>query len=138
MKIILVLDDDNGMMFNKRRQSQDIAVREKIAEIIEENKLWMNSYSGKQFREMEINFCVDEEFLLKAEQGDYCFVENTGILAVAEQIEEFILFKWNRRYPGDFKPDLLPQDMGFTCVEREEFQGYSHEKITREVWRREE
>lgn len=138
MKIILALDDDNGMMFNKRRQSQDIAVREKIAEIIGENKLWMNSYSRKQFREMEMNFCVDEDFLLKAEQGDYCFVENTEILAVAEQIEEFMIFKWNRRYPGDFKLDLFPQDMGFTCVESEEFPGYSHEKITREVWRKEE
>ena len=89
MKILLTLDDNNGLMFNRRRQSRDIVVREKIMEL------------------------------------------------TAGGVEEMILFKWNRKYPCDFRLDFLPWDHGFTCVETEEFQGNSHDKITMEVWRRE-
>ncbi len=136
MKIILTLDDDNGMMFNKRRQSQDIAVREKIREITKGEKLWLNDYSGRQFADMGLALCVDEDFLFKAGPGEYCFVENVGILAAAERVEEFIIFRWNRKYPGDFYPDLLPWEHGFLCSGSEEFQGRSHDKITMEVWRK--
>lgn len=137
MKIILALDDNNGMMFNKRRQSQDAAVREKIKELTKDGKLWMNDYSGRQFADMELDFYADEDFLSKAGPGEYCFVENMGILAVAGRVEEFIIFRWNRKYPGDFYPDLLPWEHGFTCSGSEEFQGRSHEKITMEVWSKE-
>lgn len=138
MKIILALDDDNGMMFNHRRQSQDIALREKIAEMTEGNKLWLNSYSERQFRDMEIDLCADDDFLDKAGDEEYCFVENVGISPIMEKVEEFILFRWNRRYPSDFQLDILPQDIGFRCIRSEEFPGHSHDKITMEVWRREE
>ena len=137
MKIIVTLDDDNSMMFNKRRQSQDIVVREKTAGITGGNRLWLNEYSRGQFRDMELDFWVDEDFLFKAGEGEYCFVENSGILAVAEKVEEFIIFRWNRKYPGDFYLDMLPQEHGFICCRSEEFQGHSHDKITMEVWRKE-
>lgn len=137
MKIILTLDDGNGMMFNRRRQSRDIAVREKIKEITVGAGLWMNSYSQEQFQDMETDVYVDEDFLRKAEEGEYCFVENMGICGAADRVEEMILFKWNRKYPCDLRLDFLPWNHGFTCVETEEFQGHSHDKITMEVWRRE-
>jgi len=138
MKIILILDDDNGMMFNKRRQSQDVEVRKKIAKIVSGNTLWLNSYSAGQFRDTEIHLCAEEEFLDRAGPGEYCFVENMGISGAAEKIEEIIIFRWNRRYPGDFYLDLLPQDHGFLRIGSEEFKGHSHDKITMEVWRKEE
>lgn len=137
MKIILTLDDDNGMMFNKRRQSQDIAVREKIKEITAGEKLWLNDYSRGQFRDMELGFYVDEDFLSKADPGEYCFVENARIQAAAERVEELIIFRWNRKYPGDFYLDFLPWEHGFVCVQSKEFQGHSHDGITMEVWRKE-
>lgn len=137
MKIILTLDDDNGMMFHKRRQSQDAAVREKIREITEGEKLWLNDYSAGQFADMGIDISVDEDFLSKAGTGEYCFVENVGMLAAAGKVEEFIIFRWNRKYPGDFYPDLLPWEHGFLCCDSEEFPGHSHDKIRMEVWRKE-
>lgn len=137
MKILLTLDDNNGLMFNRRRQSRDIVVREKITELTAGVKLWMNNYSQGQFQDVERDICVDEDFLCKAEEGEYCFVENVGICGAADRVEEMILFKWNRKYPCDFRLDFLPWDHGFTCVETEEFQGNSHDKITMEVWRRE-
>lgn len=98
----------------------------------------MNSYSGKLFRDMETEFCEAEDFLDRAEDGEFCFVENTEISGAVERIEEFIIFRWNRKYPGDSGPDILPWESGFFCAVEEEFPGNSHEKITMEIWRKEE
>ena len=63
MKVILVIDDDNGMMFNNRRQSQDRILREKILEISRESKLWMNAYSQKQFASATDQIQISDTFL---------------------------------------------------------------------------
>ena len=125
-------------MFNHRRQSRDIAVREKIAKLTVGSKLWMNSYSRKLFQEMETGICEAEDFLERAESGEFCFVGNTEISGAAEKIEEFVVFRWNRKYPGDAGPDMLPWESGFFCAGCEEFPGNSHEKITMGIWRKEE
>ena len=49
MKIIVCVDNQNGMMFNHRRQSQDRVLRKRILELTGGKKLWMNAYSQKQF-----------------------------------------------------------------------------------------
>ena len=95
----------------------------------------MNSYSRKLFQEMETGICEAEDFLERAESGEFCFVENTEISGAAEKIEEFVVFRWNRKYPGDAGPDMLPWESGFFCAGCEEFPGNSHEKITMEISR---
>ena len=45
-----------------------------------------------------------------------------------------MLYRWNRRYPSDLKFDLPLE--GFTLRQRQEFAGYSHPKITEEVYLR--
>ena len=49
MVLIICLDDDNGMMFNHRRQSQDRELRKHLMTLTSGKKLWMNHYSAKQF-----------------------------------------------------------------------------------------
>ncbi len=49
MTAILCLDDNNGMMFNHRRQSQDKQLRKQIISHLKGNPLWMNAYSANQF-----------------------------------------------------------------------------------------
>ena len=62
----------------------------------------------------------------------YDQVENTGLQAVEAKIEKIIVFWWNRHYPSDRKFDL---DLSkWNKVSEEEFAGYSHEKITKEVY----
>lgn len=39
MNIIVCLDDKNGMMFNKRRQSQDKILRNSIKDIVKDTNL---------------------------------------------------------------------------------------------------
>lgn len=49
MIVMVCVDDKNGMMFNKRRQSQDRVLRQHMLELAGDKKLWMNAYSRKQF-----------------------------------------------------------------------------------------
>ena len=42
MNIIVCLDDKNGLMFNKRRQSQDKILRTNIKELVKNKNLFMN------------------------------------------------------------------------------------------------
>ena len=89
MKVILCLDKNNGMMFNNRRQSRDRYVIEDILIICHNKKLWMSKYSEEMFSEYLIesdeeeikhNILVDREYISKAEDGDYCFIEDMSII----------------------------------------------------------
>ena len=75
-----------------------------------------------------------EDFLKIAGEGEYCFVENANLEEVEEKIEKMIVFWWNRRYPSDRKLDLNLS--AWKKTSEEEFAGYSHEKVTKEVYER--
>ncbi len=135
MNVIVCIDDEYGMLFNLRRQSRDRLLRERILMLTKGKKLWMNLYSAKQFEEeCAENMFVDEDFLHNAGNGDYCFVENEDITKHIQKIEKIILYRWNRRYPSDFKFALDLSD--WTMESTFEFAGSSHEKITEEIYRK--
>lgn len=135
MIVILCVDNNNGMMFNHRRQSQDKKLREHLLDMISPHKLWMNSYSGELFADTEsTRLYINDFFLDKIRSGDYCFIENVDISSYKEHIEKIVLFKWNRSYPAD---TFLPIDLGEWALEgSEDFAGYSHDKITKEIYRK--
>ncbi len=136
MNVIVAIDDKCGMMFNKRRQSKDCELRIDLLEEAGMSKLWMNAYSYEQFmEEVGTNVCVDEDFVEKAESGEYCFVENIPLTEYKDRIERLILYKWNRVYPSDLKFDIDLSSGKWQLVSEEEFTGSSHEKITKEVWK---
>ena len=135
MIIIACVDNNGGILFNNRRQSSDRQLRSKVLEICSGSKLWMNAYTAKQFSDLsvpEIN--VEESFIENAQPGDFCFVENTAVLPYEQQIERIILFKWNRDYPADMFFDIPLKSHGWQITNTEDFTGYSHEKITMEVY----
>ncbi len=134
MIVMTAVDDRMGMFFNGRRQSQDRVLRARILERCAGKVLWMNAYSARQFGEAAKAARVDEDFLTKAAPGEYCFAEN--VLPDPLQAEAVILYRWNRAYPGDF---FFDWDLsGWVKKESRDFAGYSHEKITEEVYIREE
>ncbi len=136
MILAVAVDDRGGLLFNKRRQSQDVKLREHLLLQSQGSKLWMNSYSYKQFAGMPDTegIRVEEAFLSMAEPGDYCFVETDSVQPYAEKIEKILLYKWNRSYPSDVKFDFAMEENGFHGSIAEEFVGNSHEKITLELW----
>ena len=126
MKLIVCLDDNKGMMFNNRRQSRDKILIENVLEICKGEKLYTNEYSSKLFPEKFV-----EIFDSMEEIGNgYCFAENFTVND--NDVEEIIVYKWNRVYPADvhFNIDLD----NWNLTETVDFEGSSHEKITREIY----
>ena len=133
MKIIICLDNENGMMFHGRRLSQDRLLRKDILKELGNGKLWMNEYSAKMFADdQNKNIMVSEEFLSQAGNQEFCFVENVPLFAIEAQIEQLIIYRWNRSYPSDQKLDLDLEQWKMTGTV--EFSGSSHEKITKEIY----
>lgn len=132
MKIIVCVDKNKGMMFHQRRQSQDRIVREKILEIT--TCLYMNDYSTSLWRNDILIIKKDEQFLKLGGNNDYCFVENVSLKDYQDEIDEVILFCWNREYPADFYFDMNLDD--FQLVHQEDFAGSSHDVITEMIYRK--
>lgn len=164
MTVIVTLDDGGGMMFNRRRQSQDRIVRDKILELASGSRLLMNAYTYKQFQDAQasgtvgemskpvdgtpetsetvggtpesigVRIASDENFLENASADDFCFVEGADVSPYLDRIGRVIVFRWNRAYPSDvrFPVDLTAPP--WKLVRTDEFPGFSHEKITEEIY----
>lgn len=134
MNLFICIDDNNGMMFNERRQSRDKVLNEKVLSIVGENRLFVLPYSEKLFK--DANITVSENPLADCEQGGFCFFE--GKIESLSNVETLYIFCWNREYPSDVFFSLSPEENGFSLSESEDFEGSSHEKITLKVFRRAE
>ncbi len=133
MILIVCIDDNGGMLFNKRRQSSDIKLIQRIMENVGKSKIWLNEYSAKLFADNGGNIGVASSFLEKAREKEYCFAENTDVSAAAKKAERIIVYRWNRRYPADLYFPLECLNMR-TLVKSTDFIGNSHEKITEEIY----
>ena len=132
MKLIICIDNKNGMMFFGKRQSQDSVLREWIMNHTAGSKLWMSNYSAKQFKELT-GYIADDDYVAKATVGDYCFIEDKGYSL--EKVSEIILCNWNRRYQADKVFDIDLKSNGLKKVAREDIKGSSHEQISIETYR---
>lgn len=134
---MICVDDNGGTMFNHRRQSQDRVLRERILELANGRPVWVSAYTARQFSpEDQQRIRLAETPMLAAGEGEFCFVEGEPVLPHEAQIESVILFRWNRVYPADTYFDIPLIKHGWSVTEVSEFTGYSHEKITQEVYRR--
>lgn len=159
MFLIVCLDDNNGMMFNHRRQSRDGEVIKDILSFTNGHRILMNGYSRRLFdlykeeidesenlsrsfkasedkkQVLETLLVTHEEFLTQAGEDDFCFVENESISPYLPRIQGFLIYRWNRVYPYDqtFPASLLEN---FRIESTKEFVGSSHDKITREFYQR--
>ena len=153
MKLIACVDENMGMMFNHRRQSQDRILRTHMLEMTAGGRLCLSAYSARQFGletdtgqtgglrvqvngQAQTEICIVEEPGRKAGELDYCFVEDVDPASLTAQIDELILFHWNRKYPADLFCSLTPAEPDWRLIETDEFAGSSHEKITMTRWQR--
>ena len=139
MVVYIAVDDENGLMFNHRRQSQDRVLRSDILSSCDGEKLWMNNYSRALFgtgtedaSASDQHFIVDDEFLNHAGPDDHCYVETDGLAMYEAKITKLVLYRWNRLYAADlyFEIDLS----NWMMISTKDFVGSSHDKITREEW----
>ena len=85
MNIIVCLDDNLGMLFNKRRQSKDRRVLEDIETFTSE--VLISSFSENLFSESSCKTTVNECFLEKAPQNAYCFVEADNVSPYIDKVK---------------------------------------------------
>jgi len=130
MTIYLCLDDRNGMLFNKRRQSRDAKVLEDIQTSIPD-VLTIDPFSEKLIREAGIPYVLAPEVFA---EDTHFFLEARSAAEVLPLASTVVIYRWNRHYPADvrFDGDLTVFTLESTC----EFAGKSHETITKEVYTR--
>ncbi len=132
MIAVICLDDNNGMLFNNRRQSRDKAVICDLIEYSNDSKVLINEFSKSLFIEYENSVLISDNFLSESKENDICFVENVDLTEFEVEINKLIIYHWNRVYPADFYFNL---DLSsFKLLEAKEFKGNSHDKITREIY----
>ena len=137
MNIIICLDDKNGIMFNKRRQSQDRILRANIKEVVKNKTLFMNEYSYKLYKDIDDgNIKVCDDFLNNCTNDDFCLVEDKLLNNYIDKINTLTIYKWNRLYPADLYFDINLNTEHWQLINTEDFQGSSHDKITKEIYRR--
>ncbi|MDD5793676.1 MAG: ribonuclease Z [Clostridiales bacterium] len=137
MKIIVCIDKNNGMMFNNRRQSQDKILIDDIIKVTKDKKLYMNEYSYNLYKDKKYkNIIVCNDFLNKCSPDDFCLVENSSLVTYENKIDTIIIYNWNRNYPSDFKFDINIKDNNWTLIKSENLKGNSHDKITKNIYRR--
>ena len=128
MTVYVCLDDRDGMLFNKRRQSRDAAVLEDIRASVP-GVLTVDPYSQKLVQGAGIPYELAPEEL--PEEAHF-FLETRPAKAVVEQASTVVIYRWNRHYPADVRFDA---DLSrFRLESTVEFPGKSHETITKEVY----
>lgn len=134
MKLIVCLDDRMGMAFNRRRQSRDRVLLNDLCAHVGKEPIYLLPYSLPLFEDLPITCLPLSPALSEPKDDSFVFLETTDPSPLADRIDELILYRWNRHYPSDltFSMDLK----AFTLTHTEEFVGSSHEKITKEVWKR--
>ena len=136
MTVFLCTDDRGGMLFNKRRQSRDSAVIADIAKSVKDSILYISDFSETLFSESDVSVISVPDPLSSAKDNGCVFVENLHIADYLAQIDTLVIYRWNKKYPYDFSLDVVPQECGFSLCESCDFEGTSHEKITKETYKK--
>ena len=130
MTIIVCVDDNGGMLFNKRRQSRDKAVIADIINSIGDNEVvCITPYSALLFEEYQNRIKICESL---DDDSSICFVEDADISHLKEKIDRIVLYKWNRVYPASVYFDIELDS--WKRISSDEFCGNSHDTITKEIY----
>ena len=130
----ICIDDQGGMLFNNRRQSRDRLLLANLLEAAKDKPLFIHPYSAPLFGDAEVT--VSEDPLADCPDGGVCFLEKNQPAPHIYDIGVLILYKWNTVYPCDVRLDLDPRRAGFVLREKSDFVGSSHDRITKEVYKK--
>ena len=125
MNIIICLDKNNGISFNNRRQSRD---RNVILDMLlsYDNVCYLPN-SALLFE--DFNGATKIEKLEDAPKNAYVFVELNTLEGI--EIDNLIVYRWDKIYPSDKKFTLLPT---LKLREITPLKGNSHEIIFKETY----
>ncbi len=131
MNVIICLDDNNGMLFNNRRQSRDKILIDDIFRDLRGEKLFITPFSEKLMADYSDSISVCEDISVIGED-QWFFCENIDLTPFYNSIEKIVVYKWNRVYPADFSCTL--DFSAFTLLGEFEFKGNSHPVINKKIF----
>ena len=138
LNLILCVDKVGGMLFNNRRVSRDREVTADILKTVKGERLFVKPYSLKLFSEFDdyslMTVCNDP--LNEVSGGEWCFIEDEDVTPYLDKVERLLIYNWNREYPFELGFDMKILDEQFRLTDKRKFVGYSHEEITREIYRK--
>ncbi len=135
LRVIVTLDNAGGVAFNKRRQSRD---RQLIDDLCNKSEgiIYMSTYSLPLFSEYTDRVRTVDDPIYDAPDGALVFIECRDLSAEVADIAELTVYLWNRDYPSDTKLGFTPETCGFKMSAKYEFEGSSHEKITKGIYKK--
>lgn len=129
MILITCVEKNNGMLFNNRRVSRDRKLVEDILKYVGDNEILITDFSEELFMSYENVRVVN---VIEKQNGKFYFLENVQPSTIENEIEKIVLYSWNVDYPADMYFDI---NLKKWKLESEyEFEGFSHEKITRKTY----
>ena len=137
LNIFICIDDELGMIFNRRRQSRDSKV---ISDMIDTARSEGADLFALPFSEKLLSaypeFLISGNAISDAGDDGYVFVEEPPLAPIIRSVKKMVVYRWNRLYPSDKKLDTPPTECGFSLISTTEFAGSSHDVITKEVYER--
>jgi len=133
--VAVVLDDKEGMMIFGKRQSRDRVLVADFVTSMGEKPIYISPFSRVIF-EPHANVNTVENPFLESADGGACFIENFALSPYINMIETLVVYRWNELYPSDVKFDVDIEKSGYKLISSSEFEGSSHERITKEIYQR--
>lgn len=123
MTVIIALDDKDGYTLFGKRLSRD---REMISDMINSfDKIAVSDYSRELFENggnlIPLPSQIPDNMVLFLETED-----------IPEKANTLIVYRWNRHYPSNKR--YSPKANGWRKKEESFLTGYSHSKITKEIY----
>lgn len=132
MRAAFCIDDMGGILFGGRRVSADGAVFDDLKTLYTK-KLYTTPFSEGLMQRYGVEYVADNNLFGIAGSDDMLFIENIALAPHFESLSEIIVYRWNRRYPSDFKTDI--DFSALVLTDSCDFKGTSHDKITREIYK---
>lgn len=139
MTLIACVDPRGGLNFNHRRQSRDRIVCEHILNRCQGSVLRTSPYSMNMLSSVDVpsQILASDDFLEEAAPEDFCFVElesEADLSRVLDRVNQVILYVWDKPYPFSNRFPDIQNHSSWKLIEAGEFVGYSHEKMTEEIY----
>lgn len=134
MKISYCIAENAGLSFNGRRVSRDLKILENIKKEAGNGKICVENGSVGIFERLGIAvFCISSA---DDAEKDCIFFAESESEAYLDKSDTLVIYKFNRSYPADVFIPTEKINAEFELISAEDFQGASHEKITKEIYRR--
>ena len=135
LTVAVVLDEREGMMIFGKRQSRDRVLVADFVSSAADAPIFISPFSRVIFEPHANVNTVENPFLDSSDDG-VCFIESFALTPYIDMIETLIIYRWNELYPSDVKFDVNVDKAGFKLISTSEFQGSSHDRITKEIYKK--